>query len=234
MEGAQNNSEATILLIDDDLAYLELTTMMLKLEGYRVLTAIDGRSGWQLIEKEKPEVVLLDWNLPEVSGINLLKLLQEKEEQFRPYVIMITARSQMQYRIEGMEAGADDYLVKPFDRKELLARLHVGLRTMRLQRSVAEQARQKTVIEMAVAVAHEIANPLATAFLLHQRISKSPTVQESPGLKGDLELIGKQLQRIETLVRKAQSIETVVSVPYAKNITMIDLHQEGEKEKKKQ
>lgn len=232
MEGEANNTQATILLIDDDLAYLELTTMMLKVEGHRVLTATDGRNGWQLIEKEKPEVVLLDWNLPEVSGINLLKLLQEKEQQFRPYVIMVTARSQMQYRVEGMEAGADDYLVKPFDRKELLARLHVGLRTMRLQRSVAEQARQKTVIEMAVAVAHEIANPLATAFLLHQRISKSPFVQETPHLKEDLELIGKQLQRIETLVRKAQSIETVVSVPYAKNITMIDLHHEGEKEQK--
>lgn len=228
------NTEATILLIDDDLAYLELTTMMLSLEGHRVLTATDGRAGWQLIEKEKPEVVLLDWNLPEVSGINLLKLLQEKEQQFRPYVIMITARSQMQYRIEGMEAGADDYLVKPFDRKELLARLHVGLRTMKLQRSVAEQARQKTVIEMAVAVAHEIANPLATAFLLHQRIAKNPAIQDTPNLKQDLELLDKQLKRIETLVRKAQSIETVVSVPYAKNITMIDLHHGSDHEAKKE
>ncbi len=224
---------ATILLIDDDLAYLELTTMMLTLEGHRVLTATDGRTGWQLIEKERPSVVLLDWNLPEVSGINLLKLLNEKEEQFRPYVIMITARSQMQYKIEGMEAGADDYLVKPFDRKELLARLNVGLRTVQLQKSVAEQARQKTVIEMAVAVAHEIANPLATSFLLHQRLIKNPAIQDNPNLKEDLELIGKQLQRIETLVRKAQSIETVVSIPYAQNITMIDLHQGGGEAKKK-
>ncbi len=224
---------ATILLIDDDLAYLELTTMMLTLEGHRVLTATDGRTGWQLMEKERPSVVLLDWNLPEVSGINLLKLLNEKEEQFRPYVIMITARSQMQYRIEGMEAGADDYLVKPFDRKELLARLNVGLRTMQLQKSVVDQARQKTVMEMAVAVAHEIANPLATAFLLHQRLSKNPAIQDNPNLKEDLELIGKQLQRIETLVRKAQSIETVVSIPYAQNITMIDLHQGGGEAKKK-
>jgi DNA-binding response OmpR family regulator len=224
---------ATILLIDDDLAYLELTTMMLTLEGHRVLTATDGRTGWQAIEKERPSVVLLDWNLPEVSGINLLKLLNEKEEQFRPYVIMITARSQMQYKIEGMEAGADDYLVKPFDRKELLARLNVGLRTVQLQKSVAEQARQKTVIEMAVAVAHEIANPLATSFLLHQRLIKNPAIQDNPNLKEDLELIGKQLQRIETLVRKAQSIETVVSIPYAQNITMIDLHQGGGEAKKK-
>jgi DNA-binding response OmpR family regulator len=218
------NNPATILLIDDDLSYLELTTMMLTLEGHRVLTATDGRLGWQIIEKEKPMVVLLDWNLPEVSGINLLKLLQEKEQQFRPYVIMITARSQMQYKIEGMEAGADDYLVKPFDKKELLARLNVGLRTMQLQKTVAEQARQKAVIEMAVAVAHEIANPLATAFLLHQRLYKSAALQDNPNLREDLELIGKQLQRIELLVRKAQSIETVVSVPYAQNITMIDLH----------
>lgn len=225
---------ATILLIDDDLAYLELTTMMLKLEGHRILTATDGRAGWALIEKEKPDVVLLDWNLPEVSGINLLKLLHEKEQQFRPYVIMITARSQMQYRVEGMEAGADDYLVKPFDRKELLARLNVGLRTINLQKSVAEQARQKTVIEMAVAVAHEIANPLATAFLLQQRLAKNPTVRENQPVKEDLELIGKQLQRIESLVRKAQSIETVVSVPYARDLTMIDLHHSKGKEEKPQ
>lgn len=223
---------AMILLIDDDSAYLELTTMMLKLEGHQVLTAADGRAGWQLIEKERPDVVLLDWNLPEVSGLNLLKLLKEKEQQFRPYVIMITARSQMQYRVEGMEAGADDYLVKPFDRKELLARLNVGLRTIHLQKAVAAQARQKTVIEMAVAVAHEIANPLATSFLLHQRLVKNPSVQENPNLREDLELIGKQLQRIEALVRKAQSIETVISVPYASHLSMIDLHQGGTEEKK--
>lgn len=216
---------STILLIDDDLAYLELTTMMLKLEGHRVLSATDGRAGWDLLQKEKPELVLLDWNLPEVSGINLIKLIKEEiKGVLPPYVIMVTARREVEYRIEGMEAGADDYLTKPFDRKELIARLNVGLRTMKLQQQVADQARQKTVVEMAVSVAHEIANPLATAMLLHQRLTRSPGVQENTNLKEDLELLGKQLTRIEALVRKAQSIENVVSVPYAQNITMIDWH----------
>lgn len=225
----------SVLVIDDDLSYIELTAMMLKLEGYRVLTATDGGTGWKLLDKENPEVVLLDWNLPEVSGINLIKQIKEEHRRTTsPYVIMVTARKEVEYRIEGMEAGADDYLVKPFDRKELLARLRVGLRTVQLQREVADQARQKTVVEMAVSISHEIANPLATAMLLQQRLGRNPDIQNSHAMRDDLELLGKQLQRIETLVRRAQSIENVVSVPYAENITMIDWHQGTEEERKKQ
>jgi DNA-binding response OmpR family regulator len=227
-EGMEEKTKsATVLVIDDDLSYVELTSMMLKLEGYRVQTATDGASGWKLLEKEQPEVVLLDWNLPEVSGINLIKQIKEEHRRTTsPYVIMVTARKEVEYRIEGMEAGADDYLVKPFDRKELLARLHVGLRTVLLQREVANQARQKTVVEMAVSISHEIANPLATAMLLQQRIGRTAAVHDTPSMREDLELLGKQLQRIETLVRRAQSIENVTSVPYAENITMIDWHGE--------
>ncbi len=223
-----------ILVIDDDLSYIELTTMMLKLEGYRVLTATDGGTGWKVLDKENPEVVLLDWNLPEVSGINLIKQIKDENRRTTsPYVIMVTARKEVEYRIEGMEAGADDYLVKPFDRKELLARLRVGLRTVALQREVANQARQKTVVEMAVSISHEIANPLATAMLLQQRLGRNSAIAEVPNVRDDLELLGKQLQRIETLVRRAQSIENVVSVPYAENITMIDWHQGTVEERKK-
>ena len=214
---------ATVLLIDDDTAYLELTTMMLKLEGHRVFTAIEGRSGVLLIQEHHPDVVLLDWNLPEETGIDLIKTIKDTVKSL-PYIIMVTARRELESKVEGMEAGADDYLTKPFDRKELLARLHVGLRTIQLQQQVAEQARQKTVVEMAVSVAHEIANPLATAMLLHQRLGRHPSVRDVAEVKEDLELLGKQLQRIESLVRKAQSIENVVSIPYADNITMIDWH----------
>ncbi len=214
---------ATVLLIDDDTAYLELTTMMLKLEGHRVFTATEGRSGVLLIQEHHPDVVLLDWNLPEETGIDLIKTIKDTVKSL-PYIIMVTARRELESKVEGMEAGADDYLTKPFDRKELLARLHVGLRTIQLQQQVAEQARQKTVVEMAVSVAHEIANPLSTAMLLHQRLGRNPLVRDVAEIKEDLELLGKQLQRIEALVRKAQSIENVVSIPYAENITMIDWH----------
>jgi DNA-binding response OmpR family regulator len=234
LDEAMEEKIPAILVIDDDLSYIELTTMMLKLEGYRVLTATDGGTGWKVLDKENPEVVLLDWNLPEVSGINLIKQIKDENRRTTsPYVIMVTARKEVEYRIEGMEAGADDYLVKPFDRKELLARLRVGLRTVALQREVANQARQKTVVEMAVSISHEIANPLATAMLLQQRLGRNSAIVDVPNVRDDLELLGKQLQRIETLVRRAQSIENVVSVPYAENITMIDWHQGTVEERKK-
>lgn len=228
MENKRTMENATILLVDDDPLYIELTTMMLKEEGYRVLAAADGRIGCEVFQKEKPSIVLMDWNLPEVSGINLLKSFKEDAANTTPpYIIMVTAKREIEFRIEGMEAGADDYITKPFDKEELLARLHVGLRTLQLRREVEEQARHKTVIEMAVSVSHEIANPLATAMLLHHRITKN--AKDVPGIKADLELLGQQLQRMEALVRKAQSIENVVSVPYAENITMIDWHQDDTK-----
>ncbi len=222
---------ATILLVDDDPLYIELTTMLLKGEGYRVLAAADGKSAIELFQNEKPDILMMDWNLPELSGIDLLKSFKEHlPDSTSPYIIMVTARNEVEYRIEGMEAGADDYITKPFDKKELFARLHVGLRTLSLRRELADQARQKTVMEMAVSMAHEIANPLATVMLLHHRLSKNELVNEDPVMKGDLELLGQQLQRIQALVRKAQSIEIVVSVPYVENITMIDWHGDDPKE----
>lgn len=227
MEDRERMENATILLVDDDPLYIELTTMMLKVEGYRVLGAADGKSGLELFQKEKPDIVMMDWNLPELSGIDLLKSFKEHTpDSTPPYIIMVTARRDVEYRIEGMEAGADDYITKPFDKKELLARLHVGLRTLNLRRELADQARHKTVVEMAVSMAHEIANPLATLMLLHHRLSKNVLAKEDPVMKADLELLGQQLQRIQALVRKAQSIENVVSIPYAENITMIDWHRE--------
>lgn len=221
---------ATILLVDDDPLYIELTTMMLKGEGYRVLAASNGESGLEIFRKENPDILLMDWNLPELSGIDLLKSFKEHApDSTPPYIIMVTARNEVEYRIEGMEAGADDYITKPFDKKELFARLHVGLRTLKLHRELAEQARHKTVIEMAVSMAHEIANPLATIMLLHHRLSKNTVVNEDPVMKGDLEMLGQQLHRIQALVRKAQSIEIVTSVSYAENITMIDWHKDDPK-----
>ncbi len=221
---------ATILLVDDDPLYIELTSMMLRGEGYRVLPATQGESGVEIFRKEKPDIVMMDWNLPGLSGIDLLKTFKEHSaDSSLPYFIMVSAQREMEYRIGGMEAGADDYITKPFEKEELFARLHVGLRTLNLRRELATQARQRTVVEMAVSMAHEIANPLSTIMLLHHRLSKNVLLNEDPALKADLEMLGQQLLRIQALVRKAQSIETVTSVPYAEDITMIDWHSDEKK-----
>lgn len=131
----------TILVADDDPDYVELTTMILRKEGYRAIVASDGSVALEELRKHEPDVCLVDWNMPGMNGINFIKTVKADAQYCDRYVIMVTARSDPQAKAEGMNAGADDYLTKPFDKRELLARVRVGLRTRNLQKALADKVR---------------------------------------------------------------------------------------------
>jgi DNA-binding response OmpR family regulator len=117
--------EETILVVDDDAALLEVMSIMLLSEGYRVLTAEDGSEALKLSEQESLNLVVLDIMLPRMSGFDVLKKLREQTDV---PVVMLTAKSQSVDKVVGLELGADDYITKPFDTKELLARIKAILR----------------------------------------------------------------------------------------------------------
>jgi DNA-binding response OmpR family regulator len=211
-----------LLVIDDDTDYVSGMIALLEGQGYRVFSAIDGDTAWKLLETEKPEVVLVDWNMPGLDGLQLIRRMRAEESHRGRYAIMVTARSGRTDIITGMEAGANDYLTKPFNNEELLARIQVGIRTRALERELAEQVRRATVLEMAGSVAHEIGNPLAGAKLLHLKLLKHPELQALPDVRRDLEDLGSELHRIELLVRKAQNITRVRSKAYAGDLRIID------------
>lgn len=114
-----------LILIDDEPEILTLVRDYLSREGYSVLTAINGLEGMELIEREKPDLVLLDWMLPGISGIEICKRLRETSTI---PIIMLTAKSEEIDRVLGLEFGADDYIVKPFSLRELAARIKTVLR----------------------------------------------------------------------------------------------------------
>jgi DNA-binding response OmpR family regulator len=211
-----------LLVIDDDTDYVSGMIALLEGQGYRVFSAIDGDTAWKLLETEKPEVVLVDWNMPGLDGLQLIRRMRAEESHRGRYAIMVTARSGRTDIITGMEAGANDYLTKPFNNEELLARIQVGIRTRALERELAEQVRRATVLEMAGSVAHEIGNPLAGAKLLHLKLLNHPELQALPDVRRDLEDLGGELHRIELLVRKAQNITRVRSKAYAGDLRIID------------
>jgi DNA-binding response OmpR family regulator len=213
----------TVLIVDDDTDYRAVVGVVLQQQGFRVVTAADGLEGWQVIVNENPDVILVDWNMPGEDGINLLRRLRGDTEHKDKYAIMVTARSGMPDIVAGMSAGADDYLAKPFDNEELIARVRVGIRTRLLQRELAEHARLSTALEMAGSVAHEIGNPLTAARLLHQSLLASPRIQADAMLRKDLEDLGLELDRIELLVRKAQALTGIRSMPYAEWLSIIDI-----------
>jgi two-component system phosphate regulon response regulator PhoB len=121
----------TIVIAEDEDALATLLQYNLEKEGYRVLIAGDGEEALIVIDEHNPDILLLDWMLPKVSGIEVCRRLRQKTETRNLPILMLTARGEESDRIRGLDTGADDYVVKPFSMTELLARIRAVLRRIR-------------------------------------------------------------------------------------------------------
>ena len=119
---------ASILVVEDEEPIQILLSYNLESEGYRVRHTADGEDVMQLVTDERPDLIVLDWMLPGISGIEVCRLLRAKPETRDIPIIMLTARSEEAERVRGLATGADDYMVKPFSVPELLARIRTILR----------------------------------------------------------------------------------------------------------
>ncbi|MES2862396.1 MAG: phosphate regulon transcriptional regulator PhoB [Pseudomonadota bacterium] len=120
-----------ILVMEDEDALSTLLQYNLEKEGYDVVVAADGEEGLVQIDERQPDLVLLDWMLPKVSGIEVCRRLRGRPETRNLPVIMLTARGEESDRVRGLDTGADDYLTKPFSMVELIARIRAVLRRIR-------------------------------------------------------------------------------------------------------
>jgi two-component system response regulator MprA len=116
---------ATILIVDDDRKITDMLRRTLIYEGYRVATAADGNEALGKAQAEQPDLVILDWLMPGPDGIAVARQLRAAGDV---PILMLTARDAVEHRVEGLDSGADDYLVKPFAPEELLARVRALLR----------------------------------------------------------------------------------------------------------
>jgi len=121
-----------ILIIEDDDLILKMLRRSLVYEGYQVDTAVDGEGGLNMLRDNKPALVILDWMLPGMDGLEVCRRIRELGNQ---PVLMLTAKDTLEDRVQGLDAGADDYLVKPFELDELLARIRALLRRTQVERA---------------------------------------------------------------------------------------------------
>jgi len=121
---------ASILIVEDEEPLQILLKYNLESEGYRVLSAMSGEDVPMMISDEQPNLIILDWMLPGISGIEVCRLLRAKPETRDIPIIMLTARGEETERVRGLATGADDYVVKPFSVPELLARVRTILRRL--------------------------------------------------------------------------------------------------------
>lgn len=124
-------AKPTILVIEDEAALVTLLRYNLERDGYRVVEARDGEEALIVAAEETPDLILLDWALPNLSGIEVCRRLRMKAESRNTPIIMLTARGEESDRIRGLDTGADDYVVKPFSMTEMLARIRAVLRRIR-------------------------------------------------------------------------------------------------------
>ncbi len=131
----------TILIVDDEAAIREMIRMSLEMAGFDCLEAGDTHQAHSMIIDKKPDLVLLDWMLPGASGIEFLRRLRRDELTAETAVIMLTAKTEEDNKIQGLDVGADDYVTKPFAPRELLSRIKAVLRRM-------GQGEQEKIIEV--------------------------------------------------------------------------------------
>ena len=134
---AENMSR--VLIAEDDLTARTILTGILKKWGYEVLAVKDGQAAWEALQQpDSPRLVILDWMMPGLDGLEVIRLVRAQDTEHPPYIILLTSKDQVEDISAGLEAGANDYVRKPFDNEELSARVRVGQRTVQLQNRLYE------------------------------------------------------------------------------------------------
>lgn len=151
-----------ILLAEDDEVVRILATALLRSRGYEVEAVSDGTAAWANLRQDgAPKIALLDWMMPGMDGVDICRGLRAQPEFGSQYLILLTSRDTPESIVEGLRAGANDYLIKPFNKDELLARIGVAVQVVRLQTELTVRARE---LERALATVRKLQGILPMCF----------------------------------------------------------------------
>ncbi len=139
----QSSGTARVLLADDEAVTRRLLEAHLEKAGFEVVTVSDGLSAWNALQAENaPPLVVLDWNMPGLDGPEICRRAREVKKRGYTYMVIVTARNEKRDVVEGLSAGADDYVSKPVDPEELMARLRTGERIIALEKSLQTKVQE--------------------------------------------------------------------------------------------
>jgi DNA-binding response OmpR family regulator len=210
-----------ILVVDDEAVLVETLAYNLEQAGYQVITAADGASALEAAHREKPDLIILDVMLPEMDGLEVCRQLRRESSTAITPILMLTAKGEEIDKVVGLEVGADDYVTKPFGRREILARVRALLRRAEYVPATEEQPTQEQPQEVPRASRELAVGPL--------RIDLAGRRVNCRGQ--DLELQPKQFDLLTYLVRnrgtvltRDQLLHNVWGYDYAGDTRTVDVH----------
>jgi len=210
-----------ILVVDDQPINVQLLKRKLEREGMQVVAAYSGQEALDLVRQEKPELILLDVMMPDMDGIEVCQRLQDDDDTRSIPIIFVTARSSKEGKLEGLGVGAVDYITKPIDLDETLARVQTQLRfaaitreVIDLQRRLTEARRAATIGAVTQGIAHNLNNLLGVIIGYLDLIK---TYNEKPELvKKNAQHVEDAVQRIVSIIRQLGSLVTKTRLPVTK------------------
>ena len=210
-----------ILVAEDNLTSRRILESVLAKWGYEVVSACDGNEAWdKLQDNNAPRLIILDWMMPGKNGIELCRKLRSRDNVDPIYIILLTARDDKNDLVEGLSAGADDYIAKPFNTEELRARIDVGRRMVELQDSLIEREKLQVIFEMTGAICHELSQPMQAISGNSELILMS--LKEGDPLYRNIKTIKEQVDRMGSITRKLKQVTRYKTKDYI-NRKIIDI-----------
>ncbi len=212
-----------ILVVEDEEHTRYLLERLLVVNNFEVRTAENGIDALNTITNFKPEIILADWNMPEMDGAELCSRIKSNPDLKHIYFIMITAKTSTHEKVEGLDTGADDYITKPVENEELLARIRSGLRIYDLQQEIKQLEHEKALIEMAATLGHQMNNPLSAINMALTSLKKNIQNKNFNDIEDDIKLIQQSAQRMQEITQKLIMLRDPKLVTYIDKLKMLKL-----------
>jgi len=212
-----------ILIVEDEKDTRYLLTKLLSMNNFEVLTAENGKEALNVLEKYKPSVIVADWMMPVMDGLKLCRELKSNDDLKLIYFIILTARASLGDRITGLDVGADDFLVKPVENQELLARIRTGIRINNLQLELKNIEQNKALLAMACTLGHKINNPLSSLLISVKNIEDELIKLKKTDLNDDLKIINLSVEKISILVKDLINLQNPEMIDYTSENKMLKL-----------
>ncbi len=199
--------KSKILIVDDAIDTVELLRKRFHSEGYDTAEAYDGEEALKRVDEYSPDLIVLDVMMPKIDGYEVCRRLKTDENKKYVPILMLTAKGGIESKVKGLEIGADDYLAKPFDYKELSARVKSLLTIKASREKLVEEEKSVAMEKMMDEVAHEVRNPLVSIGGFAKRVYDR--LPENDPNKKYLEMIMDEVSKLENMVKLLIELKTM-------------------------